>query len=84
MIGKLYSSFLWFWGFVKGEKITYMLRRQKSRLGKWYYPFIAGSVLLFNLLLIKHIKEKKWGWVIFWSIFDAFLIWLIPHIFGVW
>ncbi len=84
LILKLYKVFLWFWGFFEGEMITTMLRRQKTRLGKWYVPFMGASILAANLLLVKHIKEKKWGWVIFWSLFDALLIWLIPHIYGVW
>ena len=54
MIMWLYKKFLWFWGFkidsdpdITGdEMITYMLRRQKDRLGKLWWLWAAGWIAL--------------------------------------
>jgi len=64
MISKLYSKFLWFWGFkvdsdpdVTGdEKITYMLRRQKARL-KWFWWPWAVMWILIPIWLFLHILQ---------------------------
>jgi len=58
----LYGKLLWFWGFhissdppVMGdEKITYMLRRQKKRLGIWWWVWSAGWIA-FPIWLFLHI-----------------------------
>ena len=59
----LYNKLLWFWGFkmegdpeVPNEKITFMLRRQKERLGIWWW-FWAGGWLSFWIWLFLHILE---------------------------
>jgi len=62
MINWLYGKFLWFWGFhldsdpdlTGDEKITFMLRRQKERLGIWWW-FWAGGWLGFWIWLTIHI-----------------------------
>jgi len=81
---KVYDGFLWFCGFISGETITKMLIRQKDRLGYWYYILLGVSICFYNAMLIRGIMRKAWGWVIAWIIIDCFLIWLIPHIYGVW
>ena len=83
MIAKIYDAFLWTFGFIDGEKVTYMLRRQKDRLGYWYYALLGSSLLLFNLMLLRSIQRKAWGWLVVWITVDLFLIWLIPHIYGI-
>lgn len=83
IMGKVYDKFLWTMGFLDGEKITYMLRRQKDRLGGFYYLLLGASLLLFNCLLVKSIVKKRWGWLAFWILFDLFLVWLLPHIYGI-
>lgn len=66
----LYLKILWFWGFrldddppIEGvpddsntEKITYMLRRQKHRLGKFWWAWSIGW-LAFWVWLFLHILQ---------------------------
>lgn len=62
MLNWLYSKVLWFWGFkvdtdpdITGdEKITFMLRRQRQRLGLLWWPWAIAWVL-FPLWLLLHI-----------------------------
>ena len=58
IIDKLYHAFLWFWGFLPGEHITDMLRRQKQRLGIRWWFMVGGSCATgagFILWLILHV-----------------------------
>lgn len=60
----LYERFLWFWGFkidsdpdITGdEKITFMLRRQKQRLGIWWWLWASGWIA-FPIWLFLHILQ---------------------------
>ena len=60
----LYGKFLYFWGFkidsdpdITGdEKITYMLRRQRKRLG-WFWWFWALGWIAFPIWLFLHVIE---------------------------
>mgnify|MGYP001606826562 FL=1 len=92
IISKLYGYLLWFMGeplsaseyYPQGEKYTFKLRRQKERLGRYWYLLWAAIIasVLFNL--IRYIGKKRLAKVILWSLVVLFLIWLLPHIFGVW
>lgn len=44
MFAKIYNFLLWFCGFAKGEKITFMLKRQKQRLGIWWWFLSLGTI----------------------------------------
>jgi hypothetical protein len=47
---KIYKSILWVMGFEKGEYITYLWRRQASRLGVLWWLLVAstqGFVIVF-------------------------------------
>jgi hypothetical protein len=60
MLNKIYCALLWFFGFFPGGKITFMLRRQKQRLGVWWWVMIAGTGFLATggfTWLILHILE---------------------------
>jgi len=52
LLSKLYDVFLWFFGFIPGEKITFMLRRQKERLGKAWWVMVITSAIAGNGLLL--------------------------------
>jgi hypothetical protein len=54
-IDKLYHAFLWFTGFAKGEHITDMLKRQKSRL-KWLWWILSIGTVGFTVWLILHVN----------------------------
>lgn len=64
-LDKVYHGFLWLCGFKEGEHITDMLRRQKIRLGGWWWFFpvttiaLALSFLGFLIWLILHVLAKK-------------------------
>ena len=55
-LNKIYNAFLWVLGFKEGEKITYMLRRQKQRLGKFWWVGVGG-VFASLICLVLHIVE---------------------------
>jgi len=52
VLSKIYDAFLWFFGFIPGEKISYMLRRQKSRLGVCWWLMVISSAIAGNGLLL--------------------------------
>ena len=56
MIVKLYHALLWLLGFAPGEHITDMLRRQKRRLGFFWWLGLAGGSGFFAWLIL-HILE---------------------------
>jgi len=84
MIDKIYHGFLWFCGFLEGEHISDMLWRQKDRLGRWYYLLLAFVLTMHFLVLIDNIKKRRWGMVVLGAFASLALVWVIPHIFGVW
>lgn len=48
----LYEAFLWLLGFAQNEKITFMLRRQKERLGCWWWVLSGGTIAGLIALLL--------------------------------
>ncbi len=57
----IYCKLLWFLGFklpedppVESEKITFMLRRQKQRLGIWWWLMVGGT-FVFLIWLFLHV-----------------------------
>jgi len=52
MLTKIYEIFLWFLGFKEGETITAMLRRQKQRLGGYWWIMVGGTFAGLAALLI--------------------------------
>jgi len=48
----LYNKFLWFIGFLPDDKITFMLRRQKERLGAWWWVLSGGTIAGLIALLL--------------------------------
>lgn len=55
MIMKIYRALLWFFGFARGEYITFMLRRQEARLGVWWWLLVfatqGSGIVLSDLFL---------------------------------
>ena len=61
LINKIYHSLLEFAGFMVGETITNMLRRQKARLGKAWWVMVITSLVAGNgflAWLIWHILQQ--------------------------
>jgi len=58
MILKIYHAILWFLGFVKGDYITYMLRRQEARLGVWWWFMVFGT----QGAIILAVRKTPWWW----------------------
>jgi CHASE2 domain-containing sensor protein len=79
---KAYFWCLWFWGFSDTdgnintpndrEKITFMLRRSKERMGIWWWILSLTTLLgVWTLCLL----------VSWWFIpLEAFLLWLFVHV----
>lgn len=42
----IYKSLLWFLGFPEGQTISELLARQKQRLGKWWWLFPIGTIIV--------------------------------------
>jgi len=83
---KIYYWLLWWWGFadtdgniqthVDREKITYMLRRGKERMGLLWWVISLASILGVFYLCI---TWPGW-WRVGWILFEAFLLWLFVHV----
>ncbi len=69
MISKVYSWFLYCMGFAlkpedvpeDGEKITYMLQRQKERLGVGWWVMALGTITICLWLLLHVLGVKPFG-----------------------
>ena len=57
VIYRVYTAFLWFWGFAEGEHITDMLRRQKQRLGGRVWWVGVSGIFGFLIWLVLHVIE---------------------------
>jgi hypothetical protein len=79
---KAYFWFLWVTGFFDTdgqyptagdrEKITFMLRRGKERMGIWWWILSLATLLgVWTLCLL-----VSWWWVLL----EAFLLWLFVHV----
>jgi hypothetical protein len=77
-----YCWLLWFWGFADTdgnittpndrEKITFMLRRQKERMGLAWWVLSLGTLLgVWTVCLL-----VSWWFILL----EAFLIWLFVHV----
>jgi len=62
MIFKIYRALLWFFGFQEGERITFMMRRQKDRLGIWWWVMVGGTIVLGNGFLAWLIPHILGAW----------------------
>lgn len=67
-----------------GDRLSYWMRRSKSRLGKLWLVAVAATIILANIRLYAALRSRQWGWVICTAIFDAACVWVIPHIYGCW
>lgn len=92
LLGKIYGYWLWFAGEAmspaevpaSGEKYSHKLRRQKQRLGEWWYFLLALVIIVSLVSFINNLRKKRWGKVVLGVLFLLFLAWLVPHIFFVW
>ncbi|MDD5339591.1 MAG: hypothetical protein PHG35_09370 [Dehalococcoidales bacterium] len=79
---KIYCWLLWYWGFADTdgefhtpndrEKITFMLRRGKERMGLLWWVLSLSTLLgLWTVCVL-----VSWWWVPL----EAFLLWLFVHV----
>jgi hypothetical protein len=82
LIAKAYYWLLWYWGFadtegnihtpVDREKITFMLRRQKERMGIFWWILSLITILgVFTICIY-----LSW----YYAFLEAFLLWLFVHV----
>ena len=81
-IRDVYFWLLWFTGFSDTdgefhtpddrEKITYMLRRMKERMGLLWWFLSLGAILGVLVLCMLH----SWAW----AFLEAFQLWLFVHV----
>jgi hypothetical protein len=48
---KIYKWLLWYGGFQEGDTISYMLARQKERMGKWWWTAPITTMVFTTCIL---------------------------------
>jgi len=74
---KFYRALLWFLGFMKGDYITHMLRRQEARLGVWWWFLVFGT----QAAAILAVDPLPWWWPTITRVLIVAIVgWLAWHV----